>query len=254
MPAALADRDRRAMLDAAVLLADCTSTGQLMARASETVRRLLDAEVAAYTCIDVADRRASVVVSPSAPRFVDAAQHVGRTLHDNPLTAHWATNPDAGPSRVSDHVSRSTWLATSVYGEVLAPLGTPHMLGIPVSLAASGGPSIAVVRGGRDFGAREVALAAALQAVLVALDRRLTARPLEVRVEPAIRKGSIVLTARESDVLALLGQGVTAQVIAHRLAIAVPTVRKHLEHLYVKLGAHDRLTAVNRAHEAGFLP
>jgi DNA-binding NarL/FixJ family response regulator len=48
----------------------------------------------------------------------------------------------------------------------------------------------------------------------------------------------------------LLSEGFTAQAISHRLRISPRTVRKHLQHIYAKSGAQDRLTAVNRAREA----
>ena len=42
--------------------------------------------------------------------------------------------------------------------------------------------------------------------------------------------------------------------IGIRLGISPRTVHKHQEHLYRKLGAVDRLSAVLRAQEAGVLP
>jgi DNA-binding CsgD family transcriptional regulator len=44
-----------------------------------------------------------------------------------------------------------------------------------------------------------------------------------------------------------------AGLIARRHGISPTTVRKHLEHIYTKLDAHDRLLAVNRAREFGLL-
>jgi DNA-binding CsgD family transcriptional regulator len=61
------------------------------------------------------------------------------------------------------------------------------------------------------------------------------------------------LTEREFAVLTLLGEGLTAQAIAHRLTASPRTVQKHVEHLYRKLGVRDRLTAVQRARDAGLL-
>lgn len=61
------------------------------------------------------------------------------------------------------------------------------------------------------------------------------------------------LTPRELVVLGLLARGRTAGAIAARLGISARTVHKHQEHLYRKLGAVDRLSAVLRAQEAGVL-
>ena len=59
---------------------------------------------------------------------------------------------------------------------------------------------------------------------------------------------------RHRQATALLADGLTAQAIASRLAVSRRTVHKHLEHLYRKLGAADRLTAVLRAQGRGWLP
>ena len=55
-------------------------------------------------------------------------------------------------------------------------------------------------------------------------------------------------------VLALLAEGLTAEAIGRRLGVSRHTVRKHLEHLYRKLGVGDRLVAVREARARGILP
>ncbi|MFC5040360.1 helix-turn-helix transcriptional regulator [Ornithinimicrobium kibberense] len=62
------------------------------------------------------------------------------------------------------------------------------------------------------------------------------------------------LTTRERMILTLLAQGRTAAAIASRLAISPRTVHKHQEHLYRKLGAVDRLSAVLAGQRLGLLP
>lgn len=53
-----------------------------------------------------------------------------------------------------------------------------------------------------------------------------------------------LLTPRERQVVALLGQGMKAVTIGHRLGISPRTVEKHLENAYAKIGVGDRLSAV----------
>ena len=62
------------------------------------------------------------------------------------------------------------------------------------------------------------------------------------------------LTVRETEVLALLAEGLTAASIGFRLRISTGTVRKHLEHIYQKIGHGDRLLAVTYAQRTGLLP
>ena len=55
------------------------------------------------------------------------------------------------------------------------------------------------------------------------------------------------LSKRESEVLRLLAMGKDNPEIARELAVAVGTVRKHLERIYPKLGVHSRAAAAARA-------
>jgi LuxR family maltose regulon positive regulatory protein len=61
------------------------------------------------------------------------------------------------------------------------------------------------------------------------------------------------LTARETDVLRLLAQGLTNAEIGRQLVISLPTVKSHTRNLYGKLGVHDRRAAVRRARNLGLL-
>ena len=55
------------------------------------------------------------------------------------------------------------------------------------------------------------------------------------------------ITHREAEVLRLVALGRTNSEIADDLAVTVPTVRKHLERVYSKLGVHSRVDAAKRA-------
>lgn len=57
------------------------------------------------------------------------------------------------------------------------------------------------------------------------------------------------LTTQERAVLGRVAAGATNARIAHELCIAESTVRKHLEHIYRKLGVSGRLAAVARLQE-----
>jgi DNA-binding NarL/FixJ family response regulator len=62
------------------------------------------------------------------------------------------------------------------------------------------------------------------------------------------------LTAREREVLALMGEGLDPRAIAARLVVSPHTARGHVKSIMMKLGAHSQLEAVVRATRAGFLP
>jgi two-component system nitrate/nitrite response regulator NarL len=65
---------------------------------------------------------------------------------------------------------------------------------------------------------------------------------------PATLDAASRLTKREDEVLGLLAEGFTQKEIAARLCISHKTVGTHLEHIFSKLGVHNRLQAVALAH------
>lgn len=62
------------------------------------------------------------------------------------------------------------------------------------------------------------------------------------------------LTAREQEVLALMGEGLDPSAIAERLVLSVYTARGHVKNVMMKLGAHTQLEAVVLATRSGLLP
>lgn len=61
------------------------------------------------------------------------------------------------------------------------------------------------------------------------------------------------LTARETEVLALVGRGLSNEEIAAELVISPATARTHVSRTMIKLAARDRAQLVVRAHQAGLV-
>ena len=98
-------------------------------------------------------------------------------------------------------------------------------------------------------------LGAAVAAVaqgLTVLPKTLAERLLD---EPAasVEELSEPLTARESQVLGLLGGGLSNKMIARELHISEHTVKFHISSLYSKLGVSNRAEAVSQGARHGLL-
>jgi LuxR family maltose regulon positive regulatory protein len=61
------------------------------------------------------------------------------------------------------------------------------------------------------------------------------------------------LSERERQVLQLLAQGASNQEIAQQLVIAYDTVKRHVSHIFAKLGVTNRVQAVKQARDLGLL-
>ncbi|RAJ44096.1 LuxR family two component transcriptional regulator [Kitasatospora sp. SolWspMP-SS2h] len=76
------------------------------------------------------------------------------------------------------------------------------------------------------------------------------------RPDPVVRATPVrlaSLTGRETDVLHLVGRGLTNTEIAARLMVSVATVKTHLNRVMAKLGLTSRAQAVVLAYESGLV-
>ncbi|MEV6022210.1 response regulator transcription factor [Streptomyces sp. NPDC052036] len=84
------------------------------------------------------------------------------------------------------------------------------------------------------------------------VQRRLLERLSEPeRVAPAVAPDG--LTARETEVLMLIADGLTNQEIARRLHVSTATVKTHINNLFAKSGVKDRAQAVRYAYAQGLV-
>jgi DNA-binding NarL/FixJ family response regulator len=104
-----------------------------------------------------------------------------------------------------------------------------------------------------DAPAEELGAAVAAVAYgLIVFPKTLADRLLD---EPAaaVEELSEPLTARESEVLGLLGHGLSNKMIARELHISEHTVKFHISSLYSKLGVSNRAEAVSQGARHGLI-
>ena len=68
-----------------------------------------------------------------------------------------------------------------------------------------------------------------------------------------LRVSKVLLTAREVEILQLLEQGYKHDEIGERLFISVTTVRYHIKNIYQKLQVNNKVLAIKKAAELGFI-
>jgi LuxR family transcriptional regulator, maltose regulon positive regulatory protein len=83
----------------------------------------------------------------------------------------------------------------------------------------------------------------------------------DLPIRSPVRRGAVVvagliepLSARELEVLQLLAAGKPNREIAEELVVTPETAKKHVSHIFDKLGVANRTEAVVRAHELGLMP
>ncbi len=235
------------LLVAADALGATAGHDDYVATAAETMRWLLPADRVFWTASAFDHHRMTVLGDPVMAAHAD---DLGRWGHTHPGVGSYDRRPsDLSPRRLSDVCSLSTWHRTALFAEVFRSLDGDHQLSVMLDLAP---PSSAVcwvlTRSRRDFDEDDLAVARGLQPLLRMAERR------HAGTRPVLAARPDGPTPRERQVLTLLDQGLTAAAIARRCDVTTRAVRKHLEHLYAKLGCHDRLVAVHRARERGWLP
>ena len=256
----LSPRDYERMLDLATAVMDTPAPESPWPLVADELARSLDAAMVLFA--DVSGTTASI--DAWAPEWIGSLP-LNSLLHKglqggHPLARHYARTGDQSPLAVTDVVEMSAWRRTEAYATLHETVGVVRHIAIPLPSLDSGRFRTFVVhRDGPDFSDRERSYVRRLQPLLVSVDRfvrQLSEWGSAMRDE-ALPLDSVTearLTPREVAVLGLLADGMTAEAIGRRLGISNRTVHKHIENLYRKLAATDRLTAVLRAQELGLLP
>lgn len=72
-------------------------------------------------------------------------------------------------------------------------------------------------------------------------------------LEQLPNKEAYNLSSREIEVLEQLSKGLKYEVIAQNLFLSKGTIRKHVENIYIKLQAHNKLEAIQKAKNGGLI-
>ena len=101
-------------------------------------------------------------------------------------------------------------------------------------------------------GVRAVASGAAYLSPLVA--KRVVDQLAKARPRSSATERTKTLTAREREVLGLVGAGLSNAEIARRIHVVEGTVKVYVSTIFRQLGVRNRVQAAIIAHEAGLIP
>ena len=238
----LRDADLRRLLDFVSEAATATlgDRSQVIAFVVERLGTLLPADAVLATGWDPGVRRVTTVATD--PRFAALRQQEpelwAACLAQHPTVVYFGRTGGGEAIRFSDLVSRAQYRGSALYEHFFRPVEVAYKLDTRIPTGSTH-VDVGCCRARGDFSDAERATLEALNPHLTALLRRAEAGAATSRL-----RARFGLTAREGEVLALLAQGMGNGDIARTLFLSVGTVRKHLEHVYAKLGVSTRTAAV----------
>ena len=247
--------DLEAILDFLARVDDLDADEPYTAEVLAALRTLIPCDRAQYEAVDVDGRR---FLNGDPDEFDDLYWAVGPC----PITDYRTRTGDLTAVRMSDVIGRARYHELPFYREYYLPSPLEHVLDLGLSNERTHLRSLLLTR------ERDVAdFSDRARAVLELLRPHFRAR--EARAELKLRVSDLAdgsslsdspggprppLTAREREILHLVGKGQTNAQIAAELWITPATVKKHLENVYVKLGVTSRAAAATSVQAQSGIP
>ncbi len=245
---ALSSDDYRKVLAALEILAQAEDYGTLPRRSLNAVMTAVDVDFASYAEVDLKTGWNRFLILPGLedlPSGSPAYLRYARRFGNHPILAHHLAFAAAGRPDRDSFVDRLRFLG--VVGNCCGEADLLLNLDLTVQSNRKRRIGISVNRGIRDFEPSDIERLRALKPHVVAAHR--VAMRLE-ELSPAPRGGEVIglpLTSRESEVLYWVAMGKTNDEVGEIIGARPMTVKKHLEHIYDKLGVPNRTAAALRA-------
>jgi DNA-binding CsgD family transcriptional regulator len=208
----------------------------------EALAGVIPCDNVGYTELDRVNRRVIEYVGTDDDDGGDDALF-WEIVGEHPLCRYQQAYADFSAKRLSDVISPRQLSRSRVYAEWFRPYGIAAELEVGIVRSRTRTRNFVFERADGDFTARDVAV---LQVLAPHLARIHQATVLRRAVDLTGPAPGEQLTTREGEILELVAAGLTNAAIAERLWISPGTVKKHLDHIYAKLGVANRTAAVAR--------
>ncbi|KJS55293.1 response regulator transcription factor [Streptomyces rubellomurinus] len=136
---------------------------------------------------------------------------------------------------------------------ITAPTGAPRVL-VVTTYDTDADTLPALEAGATGYLLKDAPPEELAQAVRAAAAGRSALAPsVADRLLERMRTPAAALSARETEVLGLVAEGLTNQQVSQRLHLSQATVKSHLVHVYTKLGVDSRTAAIREARRRGLI-
>jgi DNA-binding CsgD family transcriptional regulator len=218
------------------------------------LRRLVPCDALSYQELDVRSRRFLDMVALTPDDDDDEDEALYWTVGPCPITDYRARTGDLTAVRMSDVIGGQRYHESLFYREYFRPVGLDKVIDLGMSAKPERIRSFVLIReaSANDFSERDRAVLELLRPHLRALEARASLHRLlsdsTIDSDEEQTSTDAPLTAREREILLLVGEGKTNAQIAALLWVAPSTVKKHLEHVYEKTGIGRRAAAASRVY------
>jgi DNA-binding CsgD family transcriptional regulator len=244
----ITSRDLRNLLGAVAVLNEDLDLATLAQRTVTAVTLVVATDMVTYNEVDLVRRVDRIFISPDdarlAPSTLEYATFM-RHIDEHPVIAHNARVADPIPRKISDFLSDRQFRSLGLHCEFFRAFDINYQIALVINHAGQRMIGIAANRALSDFTERERACLAMLRPhVLQAYRHGLGV----ARVRAQSRCGRDAraaggLTQRETEVLHWVAGGRSNDDVARIIGTSSATVKKHLEHIYDKLGVANRTAA-----------
>jgi len=246
-------RDSRNLLRAVQTLNVSLDLSTLAQRTIAAVNHVVPADMVTYNEVDLVRRVDRIFVAPNDERLAPGTRHYAtfiRHIDEHPVIAHNARMADPVPRRISDFLTDKQFRSLALHSEFFRVFDINYQMAMVVQHAGQQMIGVAVNRVLSDFTERERTCLAVLRShVVQAYGHGLTIERLrtESRCARDARAAACAtaggLTQREGEVLHWVAGGKSNDDVARIIGVTSATVKKHLEHIYDKLGVANRTAA-----------